>query len=178
MIINPTSGGSGDVIGPAGATDGAVASFDGVTGLLLKDSGFLASAGALSSVASLTFTGGGVVSSLAVGNYRFNNTSGRGLLLDTTIFTSLATYRTWSFPVNANDTFVGAVAAQTLTNKTLTDPVFAGSTKFKGFTTSTSSATTAELPDDKDFSIHKNSDSSVVTLAFNDGGTIKVTALA
>lgn len=39
-------GGSGDVVGPAGATDTAVAVFDGVTGKLLRDSTLLDSAGA------------------------------------------------------------------------------------------------------------------------------------
>lgn len=37
-------GGSGDVVGPAGATDGHIVTFDGATGKLIKDSGIAISA--------------------------------------------------------------------------------------------------------------------------------------
>lgn len=38
--IDAGSGGTGDVVGPASATDGNIASFDGATGKLLQDSGY------------------------------------------------------------------------------------------------------------------------------------------
>lgn len=41
------AGGGGDVVGPAGATDGRIVLFDGVTGKLLKDSGSLLAVGDL-----------------------------------------------------------------------------------------------------------------------------------
>lgn len=47
--------GLGDVVGPAGATDGRVVTFDGVTGKLVKDSGTLLTA--LAVLASPAFTG-------------------------------------------------------------------------------------------------------------------------
>jgi len=43
-----------------------------------------------------------------------------------------------------------------------------------GYTSAASDPTTTELPSDKDWSIHKNTSSGSVFLAFNDGGsTIK-----
>lgn len=47
--------GTGDVVGPAGATDLRVAVFDGVTGKLIKDGGILLAA--LATLAAPTFTG-------------------------------------------------------------------------------------------------------------------------
>ncbi len=64
-------------------------------------------------------------------------------------------------------------STQTLTNKTFTDPVFAGGVRFKGFTTSETGPTVAELPADKDFSFHKDSLLGALTLSFNDGGVIR-----
>lgn len=40
-----TPAGAGDVIGPAGATDGGFAIFDGTTGKLIKDGGILIDGG-------------------------------------------------------------------------------------------------------------------------------------
>ena len=40
-------------------------------------------------------------------------------------------------------------------------------------TTSASTPTTTEYPNDKDAGLHKNTSTSKVYLAFNDGGTIK-----
>ena len=43
-VVSATGSGSGDVVGPASATDGDVALFDGTTGKLLKDGGSLGAA--------------------------------------------------------------------------------------------------------------------------------------
>lgn len=53
-----------------------------------------------------------------------------------------------------------------------------GGARCKGFTSSAGAASTTELPTDKDWSLHKNTGSGVVSLAFNDGGVIKSVALA
>lgn len=52
-----SSGGSGDVVGPALSTDNAVALFDGATGKLLKNSVVIVNAGAVSGITSLTMSG-------------------------------------------------------------------------------------------------------------------------
>lgn len=73
-----TGTGSGDVVGPAGATDSSVALFDGVTGKLLKDGGALPTAGhtiadegtPLTARATLNFVGDGVAVTDDAGNNR------------------------------------------------------------------------------------------------------------
>lgn len=168
------SSSGGGAAGPGSSTDNAVVVYDGTTGQLFKDSSVTLISGALGNVASVGFaTGGGLMQNPSTGNYRLQNTSGRGLELDVTIFSSLGTYRKWAFPVNAGDTFVGVAATQTLTAKTLTDPIFGGGATFKGLTESAAGASTTELPNSKDFSLHKNTSSGAVHLAYNDGGVVK-----
>jgi len=56
--IDPSTFGTGDVVGPAGATDEAIARFDTATGKLLQDSvGILDDAGNLSGLADITLSG-------------------------------------------------------------------------------------------------------------------------
>lgn len=50
-------GGGGDVVGPASATDNAIARFDGTTGELIQDSGITIADGAAGSIASGTYSG-------------------------------------------------------------------------------------------------------------------------
>lgn len=59
-----SSGGSGDVVGPAISTDNAVALFDGVTGKLLKNSVVIINAGAVSGITSLAMSGALTLSGL------------------------------------------------------------------------------------------------------------------
>lgn len=49
--------------------------------------------------------------------------------------------------------------------------------KHLGYTSSTAAPTTTELPNDKDYSIHKDTSAGTVYLAYNDGGVIKTTTL-
>jgi hypothetical protein len=53
-----------------------------------------------------------------------------------------------------------------------------GSGRCVGRTSSAAGASTTELTTDKDWSLHKNTTTGVVSLAYNDGGTIKNAALA
>lgn len=66
----------------------------------------------------------------------------------------------------------------TLTSKGTGGVVFSGALRMKGFTTVAGVPTTTEYPTAKDFGIHKNSSSGVVSLVYNDGGVIKTVALA
>lgn len=50
--------------------------------------------------------------------------------------------------------------------------------RFSGLVSSAGAPTTTELPNDKDWCIHKNTSSSAVVLAYNDGGSIKTVALS
>jgi hypothetical protein len=43
VVLVTVSGGTGDVVGPASATNNDLAAFDGTTGKLIKDSGLLTS---------------------------------------------------------------------------------------------------------------------------------------
>lgn len=64
------AGGGGDVVGPAGATDNAVARYDLTTGKLLQDSVvIITNAGAVSGVTSLSASGAVTGSNLNVGNW-------------------------------------------------------------------------------------------------------------
>lgn len=63
------------------------------------------------------------------------------------------------------------------TGPTLTDPLFTGSLKCKGRTSSAGVASTTEYPADKDFGIHKNTATGTIHLAYNDGGAIKTALL-
>lgn len=55
---------------------------------------------------------------------------------------------------------------------------FSGGLRCKGYTSTAADPTTTELPADKDFCIHKNTNSGAIYLAVNDGGsTIKKVAL-
>jgi parallel beta-helix repeat protein len=47
-----------------------------------------------------------------------------------------------------------------------------------GRTSSAAAPTTAEVPADKDLALHKNTATGAVTLAYNDGGTVKTVVLA
>jgi hypothetical protein len=65
LKVDLTGGGSGDVVGPVGATDNAVARFNGITGLIVQNSGVIISdLNAMSGVLSLTLDASG---SLAFG---------------------------------------------------------------------------------------------------------------
>lgn len=64
------------------------------------------------------------------------------------------------------------------TGFTFSDAVtFPGAARFRGYTSSTNPPSTTELPNDKDFCIHEETDIPNFWLAFNRGGTIYKVAL-
>lgn len=170
----------GGVAGPATAVDNSLVLFDGTTGRTIKApsgtatiSGSQLTLGAASAQGTLFLhdSGAGGTSGVILANS--GTVVRRTLTLSNTTWTA---NHIVTLP-NEDITVVGVDNAQTLTAKTLTDPLFAGGTKFKGFTSSTGAASVTELPDDKNFSIHKNTTSGAIVLAYNDGGAIKTVAL-
>jgi len=95
--------GAGDVVGPASATDNAVARYDSTTGKLIQNSVVTVAdtTGVIAGTQGITFTG---------------PTSGTTALVPTA-----AASGTLTLPA-ATDTLVGKATTDTLTNKTLTSP--------------------------------------------------------
>jgi WD40 repeat protein len=185
-------GGSGDFVGPSSSTDNAIVRYDGTTGKLAQNSlATVGDTGDLGAV-SLASTGGQITAGSSAVQGSIIMWDGAGTNTRTRIIVTAGTNPIRNVQINAaaltgnrtitvlneDMTPVGLTNTQTLTNKTLTDPVFAGGAKFKGLTTSTAAASTTELPNDKDFSIHKNTDTGVMQFAVNDGGVIKAVLLA
>lgn len=98
--IAATGSGTGDVVGPASATDNAIARFDTTTGKLIQNSVVLIAdtTGVISGTQGVTFSG---------------TTSGTTAL----IATAIAGTTTLTLPA-ATDTLVGKATTDTLTNKT------------------------------------------------------------
>jgi len=85
-LLASTSGASGDVVGPASATDNALARFDLTTGKLIQNSvGILSDAGILTGLTGLTSSGSITFSSLTSGRVTFAGAS--GLLSDSASLT-------------------------------------------------------------------------------------------
>jgi hypothetical protein len=85
-LLASTSGASGDVVGPASATDNALARFDLTTGKLIQNSvGILSDAGILTGLTGLTSSGSITFSSLTSGRVTFAGAS--GLLTDSAALT-------------------------------------------------------------------------------------------
>ena len=80
-LLASSSGASGDVVGPASATDNALARFDLTTGKLIQNSvGILSDAGILTGLTGLTSSGSITFSSLTSGRVPYATTA--GLLTD------------------------------------------------------------------------------------------------
>jgi len=80
-LLASTAGSSGDVVGPASATDNALARFDLTTGKLIQNSvGILSDAGVLTGLTGLTSSGSITLSSLTSGRVTYAGAS--GLLTD------------------------------------------------------------------------------------------------
>jgi len=95
-LLASTSGASGDVVGPASATDNALARFDLTTGKLIQNSvGILSDAGILTGLTGLTSSGPITLSSLTSGRVTYAGAS--GLLSDS----ANLTYNGTNFGVGA-----------------------------------------------------------------------------
>lgn len=177
---------TGDVAGPASSTDNAVARFDGTGGKTLQNS-------------SVTIDDQGNIAlplnmSLVIGTGRIGWIAATGATwtdsdLEATLrhnVQSLSANRTVTWPDAAGTvTLLGNTATGTGSVVLATSPTFAtsiimpGGLIFIGYTSSAAGATTTELPTDKMLSIHKNTNTGAVHLAFNDGGaTIKSVQLS
>jgi len=76
-LLASTAGASGDVVGPASATDNALARFDATTGKLIQNSvGILSDAGVLTGLTGITSSGSITFSSLTSGRVTYAGTSG------------------------------------------------------------------------------------------------------
>ena len=76
-LLASSSGASGDVVGPASATDNALARFDLTTGKLIQNSvGILSDAGILTGLTGLTSSGSITLSSLTSGRVTYAGTAG------------------------------------------------------------------------------------------------------
>jgi len=76
-LLASTSGASGDVVGPASATDNALARFDLTTGKLIQNSvGILSDAGILTGLTGITSSGSITFSSLTSGRVSYTTTAG------------------------------------------------------------------------------------------------------
>jgi hypothetical protein len=85
-LLASTAGASGDVVGPASATDNALARFDATTGKLIQNSvGILSDAGILTGLTGITSSGSITFSSLTSGRVTYAGTS--GLLQDSSNLT-------------------------------------------------------------------------------------------
>lgn len=83
-----------------------------------------------------------------------------------------------SFFIAGSGVLRGFVGGQEIFSVDSGGVMFPGGAHFVGYTSSASTPTTTELPNDKDMAIHKDTNSGAVYLAFNDGGgTIKKIAL-
>ena len=80
-VLATAAGASGDVVGPASATDNALARFDTTTGKLVQNSvGVLSDAGVLTGLTGLTSSGNVTLSALTSGRVTYATTA--GLLTD------------------------------------------------------------------------------------------------
>jgi len=127
-LLVSSSGGSGDVVGPASSTDNAIVRFDSTTGKLIQNSvvTIADTTGVIAGTQGLTLSG---------------TTSGTTAV----VATAVAGTTTITLPA-ATDTLVGKATTDTLTNKTLTSPVITTSPTAAGSTwTDLGTVTTADI---------------------------------
>jgi hypothetical protein len=209
---------SGDVVGPASATDNAVARFDGTGGKTLQDSAVKVSdGGSVELTTALGVVGlGGLTPSFASIWTRSGSTDqlviGKADRSGPTLFWAESGYFNsavgsgpsafigagssgkvavssngvigFSSGAGADGTLDIALKRSAIGVLKVTDGgsgdgvLMLGGLVFRGRTSSVAGASATELPNDKDASIHKNTSSGAVHLAYNDGGVIKSVALS
>jgi hypothetical protein len=105
-LLASSAGASGDVVGPASATDNALARFDLTTGKLIQNSvGILSDAGVLTGLTGLTSSGNITLSALTSGRVPYASTGGllvdsANLLFDGTTLTANALTTTSTVTIN------------------------------------------------------------------------------
>jgi hypothetical protein len=105
-LLASSAGASGDVVGPASATDNALARFDTTTGKLIQNSiGILSDAGVLTGLTGLTSSGNITLSALTSGRVPYASTGGllvdsANLLFDGTTLTANALTTTSTVTIN------------------------------------------------------------------------------
>ena len=111
---------SGDVVGPASATDNALARFDLTTGKLIQNSvGILSDAGVLTGLTGITSSGPITLSSLTAGRVTYAGTA--GLLVDSANLTFSGTILTSTGFAGPLDGTVGAITPAAGTFTSLSD---------------------------------------------------------
>ena len=119
-LLASTAGSSGDVVGPASATDNALARFDLTTGKLIQNSvGILSDAGVLTGLTGITSSGSITLSSLTSGRVTFAGAS--GLLTDSANLTFSGTILTSTGFAGPLDGTVGATTPAAGTFTSLSD---------------------------------------------------------
>jgi len=140
QVLASKAGALGDVVGPASATDNALARFDLTTGKLIQNSiGILTDAGALSGLTGLTSSGSITLSSLTSGRVTYAGTA--GLLQDDADFTFNGTTVTMANDASISGLTVGKGGGAVANNTVLgnngalsTNSTGTGLTAVGGFT--------------------------------------------
>jgi hypothetical protein len=149
-LLASTSGASGDVVGPASATDNALARFDLTTGKLIQNSvGILSDAGILTGLTGLTSSGSITLSSLTSGRVTYAGTA--GLLQD-----------------SANLTFDG-------TSLTLGGQILLSNNNYIGFKNTSSSVAASIFNDTSNFLNLYNSGNTGTIFYVNAGERLRLT---
>ena len=114
-LLASAAGASGDVVGPASATDNALARFDLTTGKLIQNSvGILSDAGILTGLTGITSSGSITFSGLTSGRVTYAGTG--GLLQDSANFTFNGTTVTMANDASISGLTVGKGASAVATN--------------------------------------------------------------
>lgn len=158
-----TPAGTGDVVGPASATDNAIARFDLTTGKLIQNSGItISDTNVLTGATSIVLESGTFDTTIAVATQ-----------------TTSAPIVTIPDLAGVSGNFVITNASQTLTNKTLTSPSITGATfslddTGSAFNLSLVSTSSPVLSADRALTLNVNNANRTISLAGNltFGGTV------
>lgn len=178
MFFRRGGGGAaaGSVSGPGSSTDNAIARWDGTGGATLQNSGVTIDDSNNVTTGAGIFATGGIT--IGAGQSGARVGAGNEVLMASDFVFSWGTTN-WGTARQLNLSKAGA-GVLSLDSGTAGDglgKLKLGGMRFVGYTSSASGASTTELPDDKDCSIHKNTTTGIKSLAFNDGGSIVSVAM-
>lgn len=151
QVIATTAGASGDVVGPASATDGNLAAFDGVTGKLIKQAATVTVAQGGTGISSGTsggvpyFSGSTTIASSAALTANALVIGGGAGSAPATTATGTGVLTALGNNINAAGGFTTIDGTATLTNKTLTNPTVTNYTETNFTATVTGNAITLAL---------------------------------